>query len=383
MRDEKRFLGIVILVIAAIVIVSLNPEYTGSAIGTEDDSAIVFDSVLPGSTAAQSLDVRYDDLGPVLLEIGTTGEAASWIVLSSDTYQLYPGVENRIPLSVVVPLGVSEGTYSATLVLMRVQNSDATSILNDQVLDYLDVEIVVTEDAMEQYSLSEFTVFDVEEGRDIPFAVTVDNVGNTRLDKEVQLTVTDASGTVVAEEVVQATAYALEAKEIIGAFGPLPTGRYTATATIDNDVQETVFDVHEEDSLMRRAELVYSDVGIDRSGVVDIVAVVKNTGDIPLTVSLAGSVTHDDGIRSVRSGSTVILPGREVILADSYKEDDSGEFALHLEVLSGNAALLQKDTVFYSSNAIDLEANFAIIFGMVIVLLIVTHYVLSRRRQDE
>ena len=385
MRDETKLSFVILLVIGGVLLLSFNPELTGFSVSEEGstEEILIIDAQV-GSVIAQSLLLQTNDDGLVSVEILPSGEASPWISFDQDSYELLPEVSNSIPFRITVPYGVEEGEYRAKLAVTTVTNEG--SAFSDQVIDYIEVDIVVGGEPFSSLVVDEFVIFPLEEGGNVYTQIAFSNEGNVEVEETFVLEIYDAHGALVAIDSAALSFAAYEDQSFIGNLEEiLPQGTYSAQLFVDEEVYETTFSVVEEGSLRRSGELLLVEGSADSEGIVEVQTYFQNTGEAVLDVSLIATLSSEgQALKVLQTVGGVVVPGDYIELSKDYLSlaTDAGEYSLSVEVLSENVVLAHEEQTFYSSNAVSLEANFGVIFALIFSVLLISHYLLSRRKHE-
>ena len=129
--------------------------------------------------------------------------------------------------------------------------------------------------------------------------------------------------------------------------------------------------------------MIYSDIDVSMNDTVVVRSYFKNTGDSVVDVYMRGNITKKgESVHRFQTDSVKILPEEFYTFEYTYFGLEDGEYVLDTEFGDGNFILDDDERVFYSSDAISLETNFVIIFILIIFLLVISHYLLSRRKDE-
>lgn len=372
------------IIITILVIVSLHPSITGySVISEENGSSITVPPVLPSSTVHRILSLTMDTDTLVSVEALVTGEAGAWIAFSQDEFIFFPGKETWIPYYITVPEDTPEGIYQAKIVLMS--NGEQEGIFDSQVLYSVPITITVSSEVIEDgFNAQEFTVYSSEEGGDILFSTTLENLGNTPQSPVIMVSISDTSGKVVLEKQFSSSFIGYQVKQLLSLFPePLAEGAYVATLTIDGKEETDAFDVVAEGTLQRKGEITFAAVTVDDDKTVTFDAYVTNTGESVLPIELFGTVVKEEtDVDTFALEPQIVLPGDSVHLQSTLSFPVTGAYLATLDLVSGNSVLDSEGYAFYSSNAIGFETNAFIVLGIVLVLLIITHFILTKRIKE-
>lgn len=384
MVEEKKIFIMLLFVIAGVLILSFTPGFTGYSIYEgEEGTSIVLSSVLAGSTVRSELKLENNADTLSYGKILATGEAAAWIQFVSEEYAFLPGLPTEIPVYISIPEGTAEGEYHAKIALLAVENDKEQNILEDQIISYIPVTIIVNQEKLENdFRIDGFTVYDAEQRGNIFFQVEISHLGNSPIQEDMTLSLYDNAGKLLFEQSFHPNFFAYEKKEFVSSFSThLEEGKYYAKLHIDEESKSTDFRVVEDTSLKRKGELLYLETKVRDDHLVDVEAYFQNSGEGVEYVSLQGTVGHDDElVEEFQTDAQTVLPGDYTVFRYSYSDALQGAYLLDAEIASGNIVLAEKSVEFYSSDAISLESNVVVIISLVMLLLIVSHFMLSRRK---
>jgi len=381
MVHEKRILPVLAFVIGAIVLLSLNPSFTGYSVADGNEPALLIEEALPGSTIQARLPVQLNNDDLVSIKVVASGEAASWISFVEEEYHFLPEVESTVTLYVRIPDDTEPGEYTAKLALMSVEDAEKSSVLTDQIISYVPVNILVSSEQRTGFAIPEFTVYDAEVGSEVYFHAIVENLGNSDTAPDTSIAIYNLQGGLVTERSLSPAFVAYEQKELTTSLSDgLSPGTYYGQITVGKESKSMRFAVVEE-HLKRNGELQSSTVTVEDNARVRIDTYFMNTGEAVIPAVLHGIVTQEGAVvTEFYTDEQIVLPGEYGIFSYSYAKDIHGEYTADVEVLSDNAVLAEVTKDFYSSDAISLETNVLVIFSLIMLLLIVSHYILSRRR---
>jgi hypothetical protein len=386
--DHKKEGVLLFMLMLGIVFFSFNSGFTGSAISEGVfEGSVVIDNAQEGITYADSFPLSLQSSDVIHLEISPTGEARSWIVLEDTSLMILPEVENEIPFRVVVPQGIEQGEYSAKLVLLYVDDpAKKGAVLNDQILEYVDVTIIVSGSENTGTFIESFVIFDTEEGQDVDYLLRVQNTGNVEETKAVKLEVFDSSNRKVTEVAYNSPFYGYELKDLDATIiSSLDQGEYTGRLEVGSKVLETAFTIQPESSFTRKGELLNLNVEVNEDNSVTIKGFFENKGESVLEAEMKGEIffgEEEDLIHSFITPEAKVYPGDIYIFEEEYTDSIDGKYTLDVEVTSDQFVLDESQTVFYSTNAVSLGANFVVIFSLILFLLVISHHLLSRRKNE-
>ena len=386
MVNEKKILVVLIFVIGAVLFLSFGPQLTGYTVSEKNgEPSATITNVVPGEPTKGELhiEVTTDTLsyGKVL----ATGEAASWISFIDEKYAFIPDVETKIPFYVTVPEGTAEGSYEAKVALLSEEGGEDSSIIQDSIISYIPITITVTQEETEgSIHIDSFTVYTTEENeKDVYFQAELSQDGNVGKEEEITIEIYDTEGTILATKSIPSQFLAYEQKTLIASFPQeFGQGKYYARIVTDDQTKSTSFSVVPEGSLKRKGELLSIAVDVQKDNLIMISAYFKNTGESPISATFDGVVSQNEEARQTfTTEPEVILPDQYTIFTYSYSELLSGAYSLDAEINSGNFVLAQEEQKFYSTDAVSLDSNVLVILGLVMMLLLVSHYMLSRRKE--
>ncbi|MDP3728390.1 MAG: hypothetical protein Q8R18_02955 [bacterium] len=385
MVDEKKILLLLVFVIGAVVFVSFSPGLTGYSILQEkSDESVLVENALPGSTIRAELNLATNTDSLSYGKLLATGEASSWISFISEEYAFFPDMPTEIPIYISIPKDIEEGEYEAKIAVLAVSKDGEKSLLEDQIISYISIHIIVSnKEERNGFALENFTVYTTEQSGNIYFQTEIKNKGNTIEKPEIIFSAYDTEGILVLEKTLTPSFLAYEEKELVSSFAEkLPLGKYYAKLQIGEESKSASFSIVEDNSLKRKGEIVYLENKIKKDNLVHIEVYFKNSGEGIEHATLSGEIFHNDEVvGTFQTEAQNILPGDYGIFKYSYAEALDGAYSLNAEIHSGNIVLAESNTEFYSSNAIRLESNVVIIISLVMLLLLVSHFMLSRRKQ--
>ena len=386
MVDEKNILLVLVFVVGAVILLSFDPHFTGYSV--KEDAAelsVTLLQVLPGEITKGELElqVNTDSVGYGI--VLATGEAGQWITFTDEKYVFLPGIKTKIPFYVTVPEGTKEGRYTAKIALLAADSGEEGSILQNSIVSYIPVTITVSSvQKSASLAVDSLTVYTAEESdENVYFETVVSNLGNVGDTQDIHLDIYDMQGTIVHTQVIHSSFVAYEQKEIMSSFPEgLSRGKYYARTVIGNTSKSTSFSIVPDGSLKRKGELLALDTTVSKDNLVTITAYFKNTGESVVHAQLSGTVSqNDETVERFESDSQVLAPEQYTRFMYSYSELLSGSYALDAEIDSDHFVLAEEKKEFYSSHAVSLETNVVVILGLVMLLLLVSHYMLSRRKE--
>ena len=384
--DEKKILLVLVFVIGAVVFLSFTPSFTGYSVSEDTgEPSVTLLHVLPGEITKGELDLEVNTDSVGYGTVLTTGEAGSWITFTDEKYAFLPELETKIPFYVTVPEGTEDGTYTAKIALLAADSGEEGSILQNSIVSYIPVTISVSSiQKSASLAVDSFTVYNAEESDDnVYFDAVVSNQGNVGDTQDIQIEIYDAEGTIVYTQTIHSSFVAYEQKDIMASFPEeLDTGKYYARVLIGDASKSTSFSIVPEGSLKRKGEIIALDTAVTKDNLVTITAYFKNTGESVVDAHLSGTVSQNgETVESFESDSQVLGPEQYTRFSYSYSELLSGSYMVDAEIDYGNFVLAEQKKEFYSSHAVSLETNVIVILGLVMLLLLVSHYMLSRRKE--
>jgi hypothetical protein len=381
---EKKVIVLLLMIFTAVIFISFNPSFTGSAISEEDSSdEIVIENALAGEEIKTQFFLTLQSKDLVNLEVLPSGEIKDWITLEED-YVMLPYQKNAISLSISVPEGTPEGNYKTKLILMYVEDLEEKSILEDQVLEYIHITVKVTGIEKEGIELKEFEVYDIETDSEIDYSLVIKNEGNKETKKTVIIDVFDEEKERVSKTEFVSNIKAYETKNILQEIPTeLEEGKYTAYAQVDEFVMISEFNIYQQGQIKKNGEILNSQVSLSEEGLFQTKSHFKNTGSSVLYTTMKGDITSEEELaHTFKTKEEKIYPNEIFFFEYEFGPLDGGEYEIDLEFTSENTVLDEKEATFYSTNVISLEANFVIIFALILFLLVVSHYLLSRKENE-
>ncbi len=383
MIDEKKIILVLILVIGGVVILSLGDTLTGFSVNEGNTKVEVFvDNVLPGVLTKAELvfSMNTDTLSDI--EVIVTGESSSWISLLQDRYGILPDTETTIPLYITVPEGTAPGEYNAKIAILSVNSEDDSSLLQESILSYIPIIIrVVDEEIGEGYKLKTFVAYDTEFGEKNYFETNIENLVNTIQNEEIIIQVYNLNGEIVLESSFPTQFMALENKKIFSSFDSLEEGQYYAKIIIDGQSKKDSFEILSKGELQKEGELLAIESVTQEEKLVKVYAYYKNTGESIQSIALHGDIIKQNKlVETFNTEEQIIPPGETKEFIYTYSRTLNGAYTLEAQFVENNIVLAQGETEFYSSNAITLESNIIVIISLIMLLLIVSHFMLSRRK---
>jgi len=384
MVDEKKVIFLLVFVIAAVLLLSFHPGFTGYSILEEkSDASVIVEQALPGSTVRTELMLETNTDALSYGKLLATGEASSWIHFISEEYAFFPDMPTDIPIYISIPKDVEEGEYEAKIAVLAVSQDAEKNVLENQIISYIPVHITVSkEEQRNGFAVESFTVYTSEESGTVYFQSTIQNIGNTLENADILFSVYNSSGVLVGERSLQPSFFAYEEKNILSSISEkLPLGKYYAKLEAGGERASASFSVVADDSLERKGEIIALESRIEKDTLVYVDVYFKNSGEGIEHAKLTGEVFQDDAIvKSFETEAQNILPGEYAVFSYSYSEPLQGAYHLNAEIHSGNIVLAESSKEFYSSHAIRLESNVVVIISLVMLLLLVSHFMLSRRK---
>ncbi|MSR85997.1 hypothetical protein EXS74_01220 [Candidatus Woesearchaeota archaeon] len=386
MVSEKNILVVLIFVIGAMLFLSLVPRFTGYTVSEKNgEASATLSDVLAGEPTKGKLQIEVTTDTLSYGKVIATGEAASWISFIAEKYAFIPDVETEIPFYVTVPQGTAEGTYEAKVALLSEDLGGDGSIIQDSIISYIPITITVTqEEKTGSIDIDSFTVYTTEENEEkVYYQVELSNDGNRGKEEDITIEIYDSKGAILSTETLSSKFLAYEEKSLVASFSQnLGQGKYYARMIIGDQTRSTSFSVVPEGSLKQKGELLSVAVDVQEDNLILISAYFKNTGESPIDATLDGTVfQNEEKVETFSTDSEVILPDQYEIFTYTYSELLSGAYTLDAEINSGNFVLAQEEEKFYSTDAVSLDSNVLVIFGLVMLLLLVSHYMLSRRKE--
>tara|TARA_Y100000310_G_scaffold336868_1_gene422504 strand:- start:104 stop:1240 length:1137 start_codon:yes stop_codon:yes gene_type:complete len=375
MVREKHIIFGLCLVFVGIVMLSINPNLTGSVISEgERVEGLFLDKVLPGETVKSSVSLLFADDEIVRQEFYVSGGASNWISLEFDSVSILPNEIFDLPFYVNVPEGTDPGVYRAKIVLIKVQDLEEASILEDSVLDYVPITIKVSENVVEGSEVTQVEAFNAEESNVFYASVDVNNLGNEEVSDSLYFVVQDSVGEIIHEEELSVPLLAFEEKELVYSVPfNLGIGSYSLSVNGVSDSFEVL-----EGAVTKTGDILFTDVQVDRDRVAHVNVYFKNFGETVLPISVEGDVNE----KEFRTEVSMILPGEYQVFEYEYALGEEENYILNVAALNNEIELAQESVTFYSPNAVSLETNFYVVFGLGIILLFVAHRVLRRRKRD-
>jgi len=387
MKGAKKYIILLVIIFAAVVFLSFNPAFTGSSIkeNTASDEMVVED-VLPGSTVKESFSLSFDDSNILEGNIQVSGGIEDWITIEEDEFKALPGVNYDFPITISIPEGTEPGEYKTNLIIF-VSSQAGSAILGDQTLKTFSFVVDVTNMPQEGFKIRSFDVYNSEIDSDNYFSFSIKNKGNKKLTETVLLEIYTDSKQKVHEEKVSIQLLPHEKKEIRQNFQKidLATGNYFGKLIFLEENVVTDFTIYENGLLKKKGELLAAKTFMKDDNVVDVQAYFKNTGlgvlnaKMHTTFSLGGQI-----VQEFETQEMFIYPDENFLFEEFYTMNlDNKKYNVDIEIISENHVISEEKIVFYEPNAISLESNFYIIFALILFMLFVAHYLLSRGKRNE
>ena len=116
----KREVFLLALVFVGIVIISFNPQLTGSVVSELESEDIFIGELLSGEISKQSLEIEFQGQEPLKQELYVSGPVEAWIILKENYFYAIPGEVKVLDYYVQVPEGVESGLYEVSIALVTV-----------------------------------------------------------------------------------------------------------------------------------------------------------------------------------------------------------------------------------------------------------------------
>ena len=372
MKGEKRYIFFLVITFIGIIFLSVNPSFTGSSIKEASSiNEIIINDALAGTIIMENLNLEFSDDGLVKGEIYVTGDIEDWIYVE-ESFEALPGEEYNFPVVIKIPKNTVNGNYEAKLMVMVVEQG-GISLLDDQVIHYVDITLKVNNKEIEDTNINSFEVFDSEENDLIYYKLNVANEGNREIKEIATIKVYDDLE-IVYEEETEVDLLAYENEDIIGSFDlKLEEGKYNVDLEFGDETKGEEFNVVRENSIKKEGKI--EEINSDEN---HVEVYFRNTGKSVIEVYLHTKIDSKGSI----TGVFEVLPG-EVHVFEKYYElsNEKSEFDLELEIMSESFVIDEVSEKVYKQNAISLEVNFYIIFGLILTLLFTSHYVFKRRKK--
>ncbi len=370
MKYEKRYILFFVITFIGIIFLSVNPSFTGSSIKEGSSvNEVIIEDVLAGTSVMDSFNLQFSDEGLVKGEMYVSGEIEDWIEIEKN-FKALPDEEYNFPLKINVPKNTVNGNYNAKLMIMVVEKG-GVSLLDDQIIYYVDVKLKVNNEEKEGTNIGDFEVFDIEKGENVYYKFEVSNEGNREINEVAKIKVYD-NLEVIFEEEINLNLLAYENKEVTGSLElELEKGKYNVDLEFGDETKGEEFNVQK--SIKKEGEIVEVNLNENHAEVY-----FKNTGNSVIEVYLHTKLENKGSI----SGKYEVLPGEINVLEKNYElGNEKNEFNIELEIMSENYVIDEVSDKVYKQNAVSLEVNFYIVFGLILVLLFTSHYILKRRKK--
>ena len=385
MVDEKKVLVGLFFLVLAIFVLSLNPNFTGYSIAENKvNPEVAISDALAGSTIKYTLPLELNTDTLAQGSILVTGDVKDWVSLVEESYVFLPGVDTDVPIYIHIPEGTTDGVYHAKLALLSEDDSGKSSALSQQIIFYIPITITVSTKVKEGVSVQDFKVYDSEKSQNVFFSATIQNEGNENIDPYVHISLYDQKGQKVAERVLKEHLVGYETLSLSSFFSEdLSQGDYSVQIAAEDATKTSTFSLVREGDAKKNGKIISSTVLVDTNSLVTSTVYFQNTGESVLSVALHGDISQNgESVQSFSTESQDVLPGAYATFRFAYTDTIEGKYTAHMEVGSDNVVLAEEDTDFYSSNAIGLETNVVVIFSLILLLLLVSHYMLSRRKNE-
>jgi hypothetical protein len=386
MHNEKKAMVFLLIIFAAIVFLSFHPTLTGSSINEgQGRYEVSILNALAGTTVERSLNIQINSEQLVHQEMAVSGEAKEWIGFVQTEYLVPPSIEYEIPFFITIPEGTEPGEYDATIILLSVQEFDDGSVLSDEIIEYFDVKIQVGEEESKGVSLQNLIVYTSEKGENIFFESDIQNEGNRETEKEVIFRILQDEE-VLATETYDVSFYAQEYKTVSGQINTeLNEGLYNVEVIMDNVKIVEDLKVVGEGELKKEGSILFSSVESSNSGLLTINTYFKNNGEGVIDSTMLGTIlSEDQEIATFAVEVEGILPQDYAILTYSLTPKvQYSQYNYDLEIVSENVVLDKTDGTAYRKNAVALSSSFYVVFTLIMLLLFISHYLLSKRTRGE
>jgi ABC-type transport system involved in multi-copper enzyme maturation permease subunit len=382
MKGEKSIILTVIFILTAVIILSAVPSFTGYGVAEEDKQITIdFNDVNPGSTAQGMLRLELNNDNLIYGKLIIEGPEKEWVSLIEKDYVFLPGEKTEIPVYIHIPEGTEKGEYRAKMIVMSMGDTQEESVLKDQIIYYVLINIQVSSNKIESVEVSSLTAHNAEPDDRIYFKATIKNIGNQEATKRVDIEIFDSNGKLVKQDSINTELIAYEEQKLIYSLeNDLEEGDYQMRIRIDESEQSSKFSIKE--NLITKGEIVYNDVEVVQDYNVHVVTYFKNTGEKIIEPSIKGVVQQEDiVVEEFKTDPQVILPGEYGMFEYTYSREVKGEYRLSLSGISGSVVLDDKEENFFSRGFLSLDSNVYILLAIVLFLLIALHYVFHRKKE--
>ncbi len=370
MNSDKKVILSIVLVISAIIIFSWQPGFTGYSI-IEDSKDLTVDNVLPGEIVQSKISFSLDNEESIIVDIEVDGDVKNWIVFTEEEYILLPYEDRKINFYINVPSDTEEGEYSGKILVID-QNKE--SFIDNQIIEYFTINIIVSPNQIKGARVNSLQIYDSEIEEEVYFKAYIENIGNTPQDYEATLEIYNSIGQFLYSKEYNLNLLGYENKAIIGKIeNELTEGNYYARMLIENDGKSDKFQIVGDNELKINGEIKYVNLDVSEENVKTRVYF-YNTGDKVWEGSIQGSYEE----KEFETESQIVFPNEYKEFEYNFKNSDES-YALNLEGVSGNIVLDEEEKKVLAVKGINFESNIYLIFIGLIFLLIVLHYVFTRK----
>ncbi|MFW6195610.1 MAG: hypothetical protein ACOC5M_03700 [Chloroflexota bacterium] len=297
-----------------------------------------------------------------------SGDIAEWITfvrtdqrdVTVEQVTVPPDSRGEVLMKIQLPEDTANGTYTGTVRVTTgasgsdSDDDDGSSGTSLNIGAELSITVDVTGDQNVEGQLLSVSARDVEAGTPARLKTRVENLGNVKINPEINVQVFNESGEVVRTRTVPAgAAYPGERTELdvtIDTTG-LPAGEYRGQVEVrfgskNLGTKETTFSVLPRGTLTSNGELMEAEVSEDLSAgeMARVVARFHNTGEIDINAKITGEVHKDGSLVDVLSGDEKLVPVGEVGQLTAFSRlQEAGDYTFQIVVNYGGKETRQMD----------------------------------------
>lgn len=157
---------------------------------TTDSDEIVFEDVLAGGYAEETVEIRSDTAEPTEIVISAPEFIKDWFSFEPNTMPVSLGVPAKFKIMLHPPSNITKGNYESYLVINTISKGNEVTTSMATAMD-IKTKIEITDKEIMQAVIDDFSIEKVKIGDPIEALITIENKGNIELPLSIHIDILD------------------------------------------------------------------------------------------------------------------------------------------------------------------------------------------------
>lgn len=338
-----------------IILISLQ---TQAALLGVNKVQLEFNDVLRGGYSQNTITTSIGSAQDVAVYYEARGDIADWVSFLPEEQPIIINENNTGTITVIVepPIDTQIGTYEGTLVIQTGQLGQIQGNVGTNVVVAFEVKlkVTVTDTQILSCAVGGIQLLDTEIEQEIPLISSFSNIGNVRIQPELQLKIYDQDENKLIkeityesnQEIIPTTTKRIEDK----IKNELQPGQYWADikSPVCEGSQYLTFSILEKGGISDQGEFIRleTETWAAKNQIIPITAHFKNRGARTVTAQFKGIIEKDNKIiDTIQSEKIDVDPDEKIEIQTLYTIPELGQYQVKGRITYNNKITTEKGTI--------------------------------------